>query len=172
MLLALDINSVRCGWAFGGPDDSFPRSDCWLLPGGADLTRSCMSLYNSISELSKLIHTTICVIEAPLNIGDRNPRSNLVLIALYGAANAAAGNAKARVIDAHVSTWRKTFLGMGYPPKGTAKQMALDRCKLLRWPAENHDQAEACGIWCWGMSISYPHWAPKGTPLFAQGEAA
>lgn len=173
VILSVDINSVRSGYAFGGPKDGTPRAGCWSLPGGGDLPRACANLYSSITSLSGLIHPDIIVIEAPLLMGGHldGARPAVVLISLYGAACAAAGNVDARVIDAKIQTWRKFFIGHGNLPGAVAKERALDRCQQLRWPALNHDQAEACGIWAWAMATNFPKWAPRSTPLFA-GAAA
>lgn len=169
MLLSLDINSARTGYAFGGPSDGAPRVGVWHLPGGEDLPRAAAGLYNAICELSKLLHPKIVIIEAPLQMGNRSARTALVLIALYGAACAAGNNAGARVIPAHVATWRKHFVDKGYPQD--AKDAVAERCRVLGWSVDNHDEADAAGLWSWGMATNYRQWAPRSTPMFAAGAA-
>lgn len=170
MLLSCDVNSNRTGYMFGGPSDGAPRGGVWKMPGGDDLPRACAALYNSISELSKLIHPKIVVIEAPLQMGHRSARTALVLISLYGAACAAGNNAGARVIPANVATWRKHFVNQGFPDN--AKDAVAERCRILGWSVDNHDEADAAGIWSWGMATNFPKWSPKSTPLFSEGRAA
>lgn len=46
-----------------------------------------------------------------------------------------------------IATWRKHFIGRGNCPTKLAKQMALERCRLLGWDAPDHNAAEAAGIW-------------------------
>lgn len=171
MLLALDINSNRTGYMFGGPKDGQPRGGVWRLSGGEDLPRACGGLYNAISALAGLIHPNIVAIEAPLQMSERSAHTALVLISLFGAASAAGNNARARVIPAHIGTWRKHFIGRGNLPGAEAKAQTLARCHLLGWKAENDDEGDACGVWSWGMATHYPQWAPKSTPLFGRSAA-
>ena len=171
MLLALDLNSTRSGWAFGGPSDSVPRSGVWQLPGGGDLQRCCGGLYNSISTLCKLVHPKFVIIEAPLQMGGRSAHTALVLMMLYGAATAAGHNAGARVEPVAVSTWRKHFIGHGNMKGDEAKDLAMQRCKMFRWPVENHDQAEALGIWDYGVSKYCKRAGALSTPLFGRRAA-
>lgn len=166
-LLALDINSSRTGYMFGGPQDGSPRGGVWHMPSGSDLPRSCGAIANSISALSGLIHPSIVVIEAPLQMTERSAHTALVLTSLYGAACGAAYNAGARVIPGHVQTWRKHFIQQGNLKSAEAKERTLERCKLLGWKADNHDEGDACGLWSWGMATNYPKWSPKSTPLFS-----
>lgn len=59
--------------------------------------------------------------------------------------------AEARILVRTVacSSWRKTFLGHGYP--SDAKKAAMLMCDQLQWPhGDSHDRAEAAGIWCHG----------------------
>lgn len=173
MLLALDINSNRTGFAFGGPSDGAPRAGCWRVPGAEDLPRACGALSNSIKELAALIKPKFVVIEAPLQIqgGGSNARVALVLISLYGAAIGASHTAGAFTIDGHVGTWRKHFIGVGNLKSDEAKRATIERCRLLGWPAQNHDEADACGLWSWGMATNYRQWAPQSTPLFGRPAA-
>lgn len=174
MILALDLSSKNVGYAFGGPSDSMPRSGAWQLPGGSDLPRCCAILHSSVSGLCGVIHPSLVVVEAPLVLKDRfhGGRPLVVLLALYGAALAAASRAGAPCEDAHVQTWRKHFIGHGNLPGEHAKAAAMERCRILGWNAESHDQAEACGIWAWSMANRYPQWSPKSTPLFGRKEVA
>jgi Holliday junction resolvasome RuvABC endonuclease subunit len=172
MLLALDINTRRTGFAFGGETDGAPRVGHWKLYGcheDVDLTRSAAALYNSISDLCKLIHPRFVILEAPfnpaLNEGRSNHQSVMGLFSLAAIASAAGHNAGATVSRAHVQTWRKSFTGHGRPQNPKAVTQA--RCALLGWSVANEDEADAAGVWCWGMSMKYPKWAPRGTPLFA-----
>lgn len=172
MLIALDINSKITGYAFGGPADGKPRAACWQMSGGEDLPRACGSLYASIIDLSKVLHPQYVVIEAPLQMGQRSAHTALVLMALYGAACAAGKNAGARVVPVAVSTWRKHFIEKGGLKSDEAKALTLDRCRILGWPATNHDEGDSCGIWSWGMAKFYRHWAPKSVPLFGKSTVA
>lgn len=136
------------------------------------MPRCCAILHNSVSGLCAVIHPRIVVIEAPLVLKDRfhGGRPLIVLLALYGATLAAASRSGAVCEDAHVQTWRKFFIGHGNMPGVEAKAAAMERCRILGWNAESHDQAEACGIWAFAMATHYPKWSPKSTPLFGRQE--
>lgn len=172
-IIALDINSRSVGVAFGDCDSPAPRCTTWL-PGGCEdddaLIRSCAGLYNSIVELSKIVHPAFVIVEAPLDIPGRNPRTGRALLSLAFVGATAAQNVGARPVLGHVGTWRKHFTGQGRPedPKGAT----MERCRILGWTVKNHDEGDASGLWCWGMSKYFPRWSPNGTPLFARKEAA
>ncbi len=169
-LLALDVSSKRTGYAFGTDAGTpAPRASCWAMPGDGDLHRARAALATSIASLCGLIHPAVVVIEAPLQIFGRSAHTAFVLTALYGAASAAAHNSGAAVYDANVQTWRKHFTGQARPDN--PKQATIDRCKLIGWEPKNDDEADAMGLWHWGMSTYFRHWRQVGTPLF-RGAAA
>lgn len=177
MLLSLDLNTKRCGLGFGGPQDGSPRLGTWQLFGTADedaLARSCAALYRSISDLCKLIHPQFVYYEAPFNPQDARGHTNHQavrgLLSLAAVAMAAGRNAGAMTYPAHVQSWRKSFCGHGRPEN--PKQATIARCNLLGWSVANDDEADAAGVWAYGMSIRFPKWAPKATPLFSKGRVA
>ncbi len=49
------------------------------------------------------------------------------------------------VISVAVSTWRKSFLGEGFPDDPKAKAVAM--CRSLGWVVRTEDEADACGVW-------------------------
>lgn len=172
MIFALDLNSHRCGWAVGGPEDPRPRVGSWQLFGTQtedDLARSLATLYRSIADLSRLLKPRFVYYEAPFNAQDGRGKTNATSIrsglSLAAIAMAAGRNAGAITKPISTQTWRKTFCGHGRPedPKGAT----MDRCALLGWPVNNHDEADAAGVWCHAMCIEYRHWAPNSTALFA-----
>lgn len=173
-VLALDLNTVRCGYAFGGEADGAPRTGSWPFFGiqsEDDLRRTLGALAQSITELCRLIRPTYAYYEAPIQNpawGSTNANAMRGTYSVVAVAMAMCSNAGAITKPAHINSWRKTFLGHAYPDDPKAATMA--RCKLLGWPIKNDDEADAAGIWCWGMSNNYPRWAPKGTPLFAGGK--
>lgn len=166
-VLALDVSSNRTGVAFGDANAGAPRCLTWKLVGcntDDELHRSLSYLRTSVSELCKLIQPRFVAVEAPLQITDRNPRTNLALISLAAVACEGGQTAGAVVERRHVQTWRKHFCGNGRPddPKAATKRV----CDLLGWKYANDDEADACGLWSYEMSIRFPKWSPKSTPLF------
>lgn len=173
MLLALDCNTKMVGWAAGGVDDCAPRLGTWHLFGTEtedDLARSCAALYRNIRDISKLIHPTVVIYEAPFNPQDGRGRTNNQairgLLSLAAICMAAGQNAGARTEPGHVQSWRRHFLGNGYPKD--PKQCALDQCAAYGWAPKNHDEGDAAGIWHWGMFTYFKPTALACTPLFAR----
>jgi Holliday junction resolvasome RuvABC endonuclease subunit len=147
----------------------------WTMPGAEDLPRACAAISQSLAELCKMVHPSIVAIEAPLTIinSTYGARPAFVLMSLYGAAAGAAHSAGARVVDGHIGTWRKAFLGKGNLPGKEAKRLAMERCEKLGWKVENHDEADAAGLWAWAMANNFRQWKPQdGSPLLASGVAA
>lgn len=177
MLLSLDINSRATGFAFGDEKSSCPRGGTWSTPGCADddrMNRTLAALYNSISELSKVIHPQIVLFEAPFNPqakekGETTHQTVVNLFRLEAVARTAGVNTGARIVKPiAVQTWRKTFTGHGRPEN--PKEATQARCRLLGWKYGSEDEADAIGLWAHGMSVYFPRWAPKATPLFSEAQ--
>ena len=161
MLLALDINSKRVGYAFGDQETSHPRTGSWALAGCEnedDLQRSCGYLLESILALSKVIHPTVIVYEAPFAPQNGRGSANVVraLFSLSGVAMGAGATLQARLLSAHVATWRKAFTGHGFPKN--PKTATIEACHARGWEPQNHDAADAAGVWFWGMCACFPKW--------------
>jgi hypothetical protein len=172
-LLALDMNTKRVGVCVGGEADTNPRLLSWQLFGTEteeDLARSCATLYRSISDLCKLMHPRIVMYEAPFNPQDGRGHTNHQairgLLSLAAIAMAAGRNAGARTEPANIQRWRKHFLGNGYPE--APKQAALDQCAAYGWTPKNHDEADAAGVWHFGMFTFFKPTALACTPMFAR----
>lgn len=166
-LLALDISQRRTGYAFGLDEHApAPRVSAWRGGDHGDVPRSCADLAQSVAQICGIAHPAVCVIEAPLQIAGRSAHTAFLLTTLYGAAAGAAHAAGCRVYPAHVQTWRKHFVGHGRPQD--PKRAVIERCKLIGWEPANDDQADAMGLWHWGMSTYFRHWRQVGTPLFAR----
>lgn len=83
--------------------------------------------------------------------GSKVPISNMsTFLRIYGLRAHAIEVCHALNIDCceiNQSSWRKAFLGNGRADK----DMALAQCKLMRWPVETKDAAEACGV-AWALA--------------------
>jgi hypothetical protein len=66
-----------------------------------------------------------------------------------------------------ISTWRKHFIGKGNQPGIIAKGLAVQRCKLLGWIPEDHNSAEAAGIWDWA-GATFMGKIPEALHLFGE----
>jgi len=163
MLLALDI-SLTTGVAWGGAEGGVPRSCVWALPVREEnLDRALSSLREAVMGLCKFEKVEIVCIEAAGRYIDSQSSAYaaFLLISLSAVAREAAYRHGARVVPVSVGTWRKHWLGSGNLPGHEAKRRAVQRCEQLGWPAKDHNAAEACGIWAWGMAQFYPKWRPQ-----------
>lgn len=147
----LDI-ARSCGYAAG--PDSAPAPDqvgVWRLPAFDDETfpRACGGLYAAVNQLVKVRGITYMAIEAALMIDRKSAHTERCLMKLNGAAIAGAANAGATVGIVAPDTWRKAFLGHGYPPD--PKDACIKMWKSLGVIIDQHDAAEAGGVWFWGV---------------------
>lgn len=170
MLASFDVATVT-GWAVGGERDGAPAFGHWELPRGNDreLNRALGSLYSGVYSICRERHAAIAIIEAPLLHIKTSVATSFRLNALAGVARAAAHNADARVDLADVAQVRIYALGRGngHLKRDIAKPLVFQWCRRMGWPVQTEDEADAVAQWAYGMSINYPKWAPRATPLFA-----
>lgn len=175
MLLAIDASTTATGFAFGTQNDGVPKGGVWRLPGAADhvFDITLARLGRSISELCKMLKVEHVAIETPIiAMGANNAAHTMAaLLQLTGAVRMAAGMAGASVRMCAISSVRKTFVGQGNLKSAAAKAAVQARCKLLGWPFQDDNQADANAVWCHAMSLQYPAWAPRATPLFGRAAA-
>lgn len=169
--MALDIAGL-CGWALGGPANGAPRTGTWQLHGLDDwgLDRSLATLHETVREFCRCHSVEIVAIEAPMMLQGRSAHTALALISLVAVARAAAQRHGAQLRLVHVQTVRKFFVGQGRPDN--PKQAVMERCRLLNWAFEDDNAADAAALWAYAMSVSYPKWSPKSTPMFAERASA
>ena len=147
VILALDLSKRSTGWALGhGGTPPLARSIGFRGAGrGAVLAEYFHWLRDRlITNAPDLV-----AYEAPIK-STRAKGSTETMMLLWGMAaitEAVCSMKGLRMVAVPIPTWRKAFLGHGYPidPKGDAVRM----CDNLGWPVQTHDEAEACGVWCW-----------------------
>lgn len=75
------------------------------------------------------------------------------------------------VFEINIADWRREFYAGARPPKGCDelsnawKEMAVKECARRGWWTDNHNAAEACGIWDFGCKNAdkvYKHRAKVG----------
>lgn len=116
----------------------------------------------------------VLAIEAPLPGGkSKNASATVIALGLYGIFTGIARAKGVRVLPAPIGSWRKFFLGRGNLKGPAAKAECVALCRRLGWevPGDDHNAAEAAGIWAWACAIETPRAAPRVEPLFA-GRAA
>lgn len=151
----LDISDKGTGYAFGARN-SVPTAGVFQLMGlnDRDRPRSCASLYSAVNHLVRENGIQFMGIEAPLMLKGKSAHTERSLTMLSGAAQAGAANGGAKVLPlVGASTWRKAVLGQGFPDD--PKAMMLRYCRMLSWPIDDEDAAEAAGIWQWACGQIY-----------------
>jgi hypothetical protein len=160
VLLALDI-STSTGAAWGGPDEGRPRTALYELDK-RDFDRALCQLDEAVGMLCRFEKVTHMVFEASMRQinADHGYQSAFVLISLQAVARRSAKRNGCIVHPVDVGTWRKHWIGSGNLPGDVAKRMCREQCDRMRWPYQNTDVAEACGIWAYGMAKYFPKWNP------------
>lgn len=171
MIIGVDASTVATGFAFGGPGDAVPRGGVWKFPGADELNfdRTLDMAGQSLHGLARMIGAKEVAIEAPmLKIDWKHSRAAAsALIQLTGALRAAAHRAGCRVFLISVAQAREHFIGTARLGGDDGKAAVQARCRTLRWPFADDNQADANAVWALQMARTYPRWAPGQGPLFA-----
>jgi hypothetical protein len=168
-ILALDV-ATKTGVAEGRPGE-VPRLQTIDFRGEDELT----GLYGraTLWMATKLRDDPpdLVVIEKPVPpsaaFGQTNHDTTLITIGMFGILCGIVHCKSIRLEIAPISTWRKCFLGKGNHPGIVAKQMCVDRCKLLGWDAPDHNAAEAGGIFEWACQ-TFMGRIPEALHLFGE----
>jgi len=156
MLLALDL-SLTSGAAWGAPNGR-PSSAVWKLPAGREnLDRAMSCLRLNVMTTCRMHRVEIVCVEASMKVIDRehSEYSAFCLTSLQAVAREAAYSGGARVHLVNCQEWRRHFIGHGNLPGDEAKKLAMQRCGQLGYPYADHNAAEACGVWDWGIAKFY-----------------
>lgn len=172
-ILALDV-ATKTGVAEGRPGD-VPHLQTIDFRGKDDLTgvygRATLWLATKLRDDPPVL----VVIEKPVPpasaYGHTNYDTTLITIGMFGILCGIVHCKGIRLEIAPISTWRKHFIGKGNYPGKIAKDMALQRCDLLGWDAEDHNAAEAAGIWDWACA-TFMGKIPEAIYLFGEKKHA
>lgn len=142
-----------------------PASGSFELPSGeSDLGRCGYQLHVELSRLQQVHGFERVYYEAPIPPSQLGGRSNLATVA------------KVFCIAAHIESycyakglrcrqvgmgaWRRHFVGKGAGEKSaTFKSWARERCRQLDWHVRSHDEADACGVLDYAISLD-PEFKP------------
>lgn len=171
VVLGLDPSMSATGFALGKPKDRAPEigvvkfsreHDPW-----PDFFGRVFRWYDIVLATHK---PALVAIEMPMPTQARQGETNeRAIAASYGMHAIFVGVAKAwkiEVLEVSVRTWRRYFLGMGNLPGERAKIAAMRLCRQLQWITEDHNGAEAAGIWSWGCAQVQPQNMRRVEPLF------
>lgn len=170
-ILALDV-ATKTGVAEGRPGE-VPRLKTINFRGKDkdDLTE--LYGYATLWMATKLRDNPpdLVVIEKPVPpsaaFGHTNADTTLITIGLFAIFCGIVHCKSIRLEIAPISTWRKHFIGKGNHNGVIAKRLSLERCALLGWEAEDHNAAEAGGIWDWA-GATFMGRIPEALHLFGE----
>lgn len=159
------------GFAIGKPKDRAPEIGVVKFSRGQD---AWPDLFGRVFRWYDIVLAThkpaLVAVETPMPTQARQGKTNETAIAAsYGIHAIFVGVAKAwkiEVLEVSVRTWRKYFLGAGDLPGERAKLAAMRLCRQLQWTTDDHNGAEAAGIWSWACSQVQPQSVRRIEPLF------
>lgn len=176
MFLGLDP-ATSFGWAAWTPGMARPASGSFDLPDAEEnLGRVGFAVHVELARLLTVHNFDRIYFEAPIG-SQKRERTNLrtvekaLAISSHIESFAYAKNIRCRQV--HMGTWRRFFVGKGAGEKGaTFKAWARERCKQLQWNVRNSDEADACGVLAYAVSLDpdfIPPWFDELTfaPQFA-----
>ena len=160
MILGLDI-ATKTGWAVGLPRSS-PIVGTIAVSG--TVGQKCVGLFRSLDAIVTEHEPDLIVFEQPIHAVPRQGSSITLRLALglCAVAEMVAAKHAIKVLEVPMGTWRKHFIGVGRAPAwaGSAtkrrqwlKNMAIQRCRDLKWGDLSDDEAEACGVWDYASSL-------------------
>lgn len=142
-----------------------PAFGTFELPSAdADLGRVGYNLHVSLSRLHSLHPFERVFYEAPIPPSQMMGRTQLhvtakvFVIAGHIESFCYAKNIRCRQVG--MGAWRRFFVGKGAGEKtATFKSWSRDRCRQLGWNVRDHDEADACGILAYAVSLD-PEFSP------------
>lgn len=170
MILALDP-ATHCGWARWRPGMEKPASGAFDLPSGdEDLGRVGYQLHFELAQMHKLERIERLFYEAPIPpsqmMGQTQLRVTAKVFTIAGHIESFcyAKNIRCRMVG--MGAWRRFFVGKGAGEKTAIfKSWAKERCRQLGWDIRSHDEADACGILAYGISLDPALKAPWAEAL-------
>lgn len=166
VVLSLDI-ATTLGWALHKPGMERPFFGSLRLPGGpGDIGWRAHKLREFLRDQHKMHGITHIVFEAQHVSSKIDMKVIQMLLGLAGVAELFAHDKGIRIYKAHISEWRKHFLGRGSGfGKDNPKELALRACETLGWYTDSHDAADACGILDYFLTMIPGHprpWRDRG----------
>ena len=147
IILALDISKRRTGAAVGvGANPPHTTSQAFT---GETMGAVGAAYTRWLRDKLRVDKPDLVAFEAPLLSAQAKGSTDtlMILSGLCFTTMTLCSIHKIRCVSVAVSTWRKAFIGHGFPTD--PKAAALSMCASLGWTPRNHDEAEACGVWAW-----------------------
>ncbi|MEM8791061.1 MAG: hypothetical protein AAGE80_05555 [Pseudomonadota bacterium] len=147
-ILALDISLRGCGAAMG--DGSCPPHTTVASFAAVSHGKSGKLFRDWLRDTCLNSPPALIIYEAPFRHADKKSAQSIttLLTGLCFTCEVFAAEKNIRCTSVAISTWRKWFIGKGFPEQ--AKLEALNMCEFLGWETGGvHDRAEAAGIWAY-----------------------
>ena len=151
-----------------------PRTGRLLLPQVGP--RHALFLSFAVKWLAEMIEQNgITEVVAETPFFGKNPEVCSRAYKLLGAIELACHDRGVRCREATMDDWRQHFVGFCRAPKSLSpnerrkhlKNAALDACAARGWNVETDDEAEACGILDYVLSLDNPSYGAHSSPLLA-----
>lgn len=169
LILGVDA-ATRTGLALGRPGE---RPDICTLNFRRDRTDGPTDIFGRAITVMATRFRDRCpdlmAIEEPLpGFRSHNFDATRIALGLYGIFTGIAKAKGVRVLPAPIGSWRKFFLGRGNLKGDKAKAECVRLCRQLGWevPNDDHNAAEAAGIFAWACAIEAPKVCVRPEPLF------
>jgi hypothetical protein len=152
-VLALDI-ATKTGWALFEEGMTRPHMGSLTLKtknqGNGFAGENLRKL---IAEKHEIYGIEYLVFESQ-HIGKKiNPQLVYMLIGLGMMTEWMAHRMKAQCFTVDIGTWRKHFIGTGGLGRDAAKKKAIDMCRSYGWAPADDNEADACGILDYFLSL-------------------
>lgn len=154
MLLAVDL-ALTMGGAWGAPDAARPYTVSIDYPREEhNYERALKSVRSWVAMMCKTQGVKIFLVEAAMPKVDRfhGYYAAFLLISLQAVAREAAHTSGAEVHAISVKTWRSHFIGNGNLKGDESKRLCMKRCDQLGYQYQDHNAAEAAGLWDFGIN--------------------
>lgn len=158
--VALDLSIRSTGWAMWSRGQERPAHGTWELAPHIDYAaRAYVRLHRSLMGLHRLEPIETLVFEEAIPPFMLHGQTNAdTVAAAAGLAAHAMSFAEAigcRWRPVGIAAWRRHWIGK--LPRGTKtpdlKAMAMRRCRDIGWEVLKHDEAEACGLLDYQLSL-------------------
>lgn len=183
-LLSLDL-ATRLGWAAGDVMEGEPMWGSHRLPStGEDIGTFLKAYHLWLIAKLKEVEPALVLMEAPMPGGGKTNMSTIAkLWNLCGHTEFVCAMKGIRCLQASVNEWRPAFVGPGKgrisKPKTVAERLnypVIQACRQRGWMLEDDNEADALGLWVYGVRFVAPGHETRFDPLsrgaLNQGAAA
>lgn len=166
-LLALDL-ATETGFAVGSPDGEPTYGSFRIFDVGIGAFLDAFETW--LTKQVRDYQPGLVVFEAPILKKEGTQISTVrKLTSLAGITEMVCHRSETQVLEAHLQSVKKYFSGKG----NATKEDMIQSAHRWGWPTDNHNQADALGIWAYTISEKKPSLiADRHLQAFMGGRAA